>query len=125
VLAGLALLLQRVRLEAARGAAPPAERLLDELLRMLGPSTALSDAQCRAARGLAPRARRAAECLAGREGRRALSPCMCRATATACLNQGWSLAAGLCRALRLSELACPGVPCWLRLSAELRGRAPS
>ncbi len=74
MLAGLALLLQRVRLEAARGAAPPAERLLDELLRMLGPSTALSDLQCRAARAPAPRARRAAGRLRGPKAQRALLP---------------------------------------------------
>lgn len=34
---GLLLLLQRVRLEAARSAASPAERLLDDVLRLLDP----------------------------------------------------------------------------------------
>jgi len=81
VLAGLALLLQRVRLEAARGAAPPAERLLDELLRMLGPSTALSDAQCRAARAPAARAGVPPGACGARRRSALCCLCMCRAIA--------------------------------------------
>ncbi|KAK9831867.1 hypothetical protein WJX81_003593 [Elliptochloris bilobata] len=44
---GLLLLLQRVRLEAARGAASPAERLLDDVLRLLDPLQPISDEQGR------------------------------------------------------------------------------
>ena len=42
---GLLLLLQRVRLEAARAAAAPAERLLDDVLRLLDPSRSVDDEQ--------------------------------------------------------------------------------
>lgn len=42
---GLLLLLQRVRLEAARAAAAPAERLLDDVLRLLDPMRPIDDDQ--------------------------------------------------------------------------------
>ena len=42
---GLLLLLQRVRLEAARAAAAPAERLLDDVLRLLDPTRSVDDEQ--------------------------------------------------------------------------------
>ena len=42
---GLLLLLQRVRLEAARRAAAPAERLLDDVLRLLDPTRPVDDEQ--------------------------------------------------------------------------------
>ena len=42
---GLLLLLQRVRLEAARAAAAPAERLLDDVLRLLDPTRPVDDEQ--------------------------------------------------------------------------------
>ena len=54
-MAGLLVLLQRVRVEAERRLASPAERLLDDVLRILDPAQIVAEDRTREARSASQR----------------------------------------------------------------------